>query len=151
MRKLSKKRADGLRTGGCLRGYSYQFYSDLEIAFGKPTYDYGEENSKINYEWVIEHKGNLFWIYDWKVEGLESYAELYRWHVGAEEKTKGGVLERFLTDLDKRVRLKILERDIKLMKEALIGADPIDRTSTKMRLQAKESARRTILKTLTHP
>lgn len=146
MKKLSKKRADGLRTGGCLRGYSYQFYSGLEIAFGKPTYDYGEENYKINYEWVVQYKERLFWIYDWKVEGLESYAEMYRWHIGAEHKASEGLVQEFITDLDKRVRLKTLEREIKLMKEALIGADPIDRTSTKLRLQAKEMARRTILR-----
>lgn len=149
MKKLSKKRADGLRTGGGLRGYSYQFYSDLEIAFGKPTYDYGEENYKVNYEWVIEHNGNLFWIYDWKVEGLESYAEMYRWHIGAEDNASNELIADFKDALDKRVRLKTLERDIRLMKEALLGADPIDRTSTKLRLQAKETARRTILKTMT--
>lgn len=146
MRKLSKKRADGLRTGGCLRGYSYQFYSDLEIAFGKPTYEY--QNDKMNYEWVVQYKENLFWIYDWKVEGLESYTEIYRWNIGAEDKASDELVADFKDALDKRVRLKTLERDIRLMKEALIGADPIDRTSTKLRLQAKETARRTILKTM---
>lgn len=146
MKKLSKKRADVLRNKGCLRGYSYQFYSDLEIAFGKPTYDYGEENFKVNYEWVVQYREHLFWIYDWKVEGLESYAEVYRWHIGAEDKASEGLVQDFISDLGKRVRLKILERDIRSMKEALIGADPIDRTSTKLRLQAKEMARRTILR-----
>ena len=144
MKKLSKKRADGLRGKGCLRGYSYQFYSDLEIAFGKPTYEY--EDDKMNYEWVVQYKDHLFWIYDWKVEPLQSYAEMYRWHIGAEDKASEGLVQEFISDLDKRVRLKILERDIRLMKEALIGADPIDRTNTKLRLQAKEVARRTILK-----
>ena len=144
MRKLSKKRADGLRTGGCLRGYSYQFYSDLEIAFGKPTYEY--QNDKMNYEWVVQYKENLFWIYDWKVEGLESYTEIYRWNIGAEDKASDELVADFKDALDKRVRLKTLERDIKLMKEAIIGADPIDRTNTKLRLQAKEKARRTILR-----
>ena len=146
MRKLSKKRADGLRTGGCLRGYSYQFYSDLEIAFGKPTYEY--QNDKMNYEWVVQYKENLFWIYDWKVEGLESYTEIYRWNIGAEDKASDELVADFKDALDKRVRLKTLERDIRLMKEALLKADPIDRTSTKLRLQAKETARRTILKTM---
>ena len=144
MRKLSKKRADGLRDKGCLRGYSYQFYSDLEIAFGKPTYEY--EDDKMNYEWVVQYKDHLFWIYDWKVEPLQSYAEMYRWHIGAEDKASEGLVQNFISDLGKRVRLKILERDIKLMKEALIGADPIDRTNTKLRIQAKEMARRTLLK-----
>lgn len=146
MKKLSKKRADGLRDKGCLRGYSYQFYLDLEVAFGKPTYEY--QNDKMNYEWVVQYKDHLFWIYDWKVEGLESYAEIYRWHIGAEDKASDELVADFKDALDKRIRLKTLERDIKLMKEALIGADPIDRTSTKLRLQAKEMARRTILKTM---
>tara|TARA_E500000318_G_scaffold106977_1_gene115607 strand:- start:40 stop:489 length:450 start_codon:yes stop_codon:yes gene_type:complete len=148
MKKLSKKRADGLRTGGCLRGYSYQFYSDLEIAFGKPTYDYGDENYKVNYEWVVQYKNHLFWIYDWKVESLESFTDIYRWNIGSEDKASNELVADFKDALDKRVRLKTLEWDIRLMKEALLGADPIDRTSTKLRLQAKETARRTILKTM---
>ena len=148
MKKLSKKRADGLRDKGYLRGYSHQFYSDLEVAFGKPTYNYGDENYKVNYEWVVQYKDHLFWIYDWKVEGLESYTEIYRWHIGAEDKVSGELVQDFIDALGKRVRLKNLERDIKLMKEALIKADPIDRTSTKLRLQAKEKARRTILRTM---
>ena len=148
MKKLSKKRADGLRDKGCLRGYSYQFYSDLEVAFGKPTYDYGDENYKVNYEWVVQYKECLFWIYDWKVESIQSYIEMYRWHIGAEDKASDELVADFKDALDKRVRLKNLERDIRLMKEDLLGADPIDRTSTKLRLQAKETARRTILKTM---
>ena len=86
-KKLTKEDARYSTTGTSLKGYLKTGirFTDLYQTLGEPTFkpeDSGD--GKIQYEWVIEYKGDIFTIYDWKTYD-ESYTleEYDRWHVGA--------------------------------------------------------------------
>jgi len=58
-------------SGTCLRGYlDNTTYSDLIQLFGEPTFNEPSGDDKIQREWVVEHEGNYFTIYDWKTYDL---------------------------------------------------------------------------------
>ena len=86
-KKLTKDDARYATSGTSLKGhlkYGIKF-TDLYQTLGEPTFkpeDSGD--GKIQYEWVIEYKGDIFTIYDWKTFD-ESYTleEYDRWHIGA--------------------------------------------------------------------
>jgi hypothetical protein len=61
-------------TGTSLQGYINANYSQLLEVLGKPTYDEPSGDDKVQLEWVIEFKGNIFTIYDWKT-GSREYTE----------------------------------------------------------------------------
>ena len=61
-------------TGTSLQGYSNANYSQFLEFLGKPTYDEPSGDDKVQLEWVIEFKGNIFTIYDWKT-GSREYTE----------------------------------------------------------------------------
>jgi hypothetical protein len=61
-------------TGTSLQGYINATYSQLLEVLGKPTYDEPSGDDKVQLEWVIEFKGNIFTIYDWKT-GSREYTE----------------------------------------------------------------------------
>ena len=70
-------------SGTSLQGYINATYSQLLETLGKPTYDEPSGDDKVQVEWVVEFKGNIFTIYDWKT-GSREYTEneLMKFNVG---------------------------------------------------------------------
>ena len=70
-------------SGTSLQGYINVTYSQLLETLGKPTYDEPSGDDKVQVEWVVEFKGNIFTIYDWKT-GSREYTEneLMEFNVG---------------------------------------------------------------------
>ncbi len=61
-------------SGTSLKGYVNATYSQLLEVLGKPTYDEPSGDDKVQVEWVVEFKGDIFTIYDWKT-GSREYTE----------------------------------------------------------------------------
>jgi hypothetical protein len=58
-------------------------YSELVDMLGEPTYDEPSGDNKVQKEWVIEFKGEIFTIYDWKTFDEEyTMRELDTWSIG---------------------------------------------------------------------
>jgi hypothetical protein len=92
MKALTQQEALDVGVTGSLKGYIFASYSDLIKVLGQPTFEGGPEN-KINYEWNVNYKGEIFSIYDWKTSPEWSkFKEDYRWHVGAENSTAEFIL-----------------------------------------------------------
>ena len=74
---------DADESGTSLQGYINATYSQLLETLGKPTYDEPSGDDKVQVEWVVEYKGNIFTIYDWKT-GSREYTEneLMEFNVG---------------------------------------------------------------------
>jgi hypothetical protein len=103
-KKLTKEDARYSAAGTSLKGYlktGIQF-TDLYQTLGEPTFkpeDSGD--GKIQYEWVIEYKGDIFTIYDWKTYDERYTVEEYdRWHVGG--KVYSGDFEDLIEQLVKK-------------------------------------------------
>ena len=58
-------------------------YFDLVKAFGQPSLPKESPDGKVQKEWILEHNGNVYTIYDWKT-GSEEFTtqELTVWNVG---------------------------------------------------------------------
>lgn len=58
-------------------------YFDLVKAFGQPSLPKVSPDGKVQKEWILEHNGNIYTIYDWKT-GSEGYTttELTSWNIG---------------------------------------------------------------------
>lgn len=70
--------------GTSLSGYIHTTYNDLVKVLGLPTYDEPSGDDKTQVEWIIEYKGDIFTIYDWKTYDREyTLNELDRWNVGS--------------------------------------------------------------------
>lgn len=58
-------------------------YWDLKAVLGEPTFTEESGDGKIQKEWVVMHKGNVFTIYDWKTYDERYTVEsLDRWNIG---------------------------------------------------------------------
>jgi len=71
-------------TGSGLIGYIKEVnYSQLYDLLGEPTFPYTSGDEKVQKEWVVKFKGNVYTIYDWKTYD-EDYTinHLTHWHVG---------------------------------------------------------------------
>jgi len=53
-------------TGTSLKGYFYITYRQLVDLLGQPTFPEQSGDGKVQVEWVVEYKGEIFTIYDWK-------------------------------------------------------------------------------------
>jgi hypothetical protein len=71
--------------GTSLAGYLKDTtYTQLVSALGKPTHPDASGDNKIQKEWIIEFKGTIFTIYDWKTYSEEDTIMFYRnWHIGS--------------------------------------------------------------------
>lgn len=71
-------------SGTHLQGYLYDMtYNDLVAILGEPTFTEPSGDHKVQREWVIEHDGFYFTIYDWKTYDLEfTMTELSQFNVG---------------------------------------------------------------------
>lgn len=72
-------------TGTSLSGYLDNVtYQDLINALGEPTFDEPSGDDKTQMEWVIEFRGNLYTLYDWKTyDRGYTENELTRWNIGS--------------------------------------------------------------------
>ena len=71
--------------GTSLAGYIKDTtYTQLVSALGEPTFPTASGDNKTQKEWIIEFKGAIFSIYDWKTYSEEDTITNYRrWHVGS--------------------------------------------------------------------
>ena len=53
-------------TGTSLKGYVYITYNKLVDILGQPTFPEQSGDDKVQVEWVVEYKDDIFTIYDWK-------------------------------------------------------------------------------------
>lgn len=100
MRALTQQEALDACYGGSLKGHITAGYDELIQILGEPTFEGGPEN-KINYEWAVNYKGDIFYIYDWKVapEWAKAQNE-YEWHIGGEK-----IASEFIFALHLRIQL----------------------------------------------
>ena len=57
--------------GTSLSCYINTTYKQLIETLGEPTWDEASGDDKVQKEWVIEYKGNIFTIYDWKTYDVD--------------------------------------------------------------------------------
>lgn len=56
---------------------------DLKSVLGNPTFHEESGDGKVQKEWVVEYKGNVFTIYDWKTyDERYTIEELDVWSIG---------------------------------------------------------------------
>ena len=72
-------------SGTSLAGYLNNVtYQELINALGRPTSDEPSGDGKVQVEWVLEFRGNVYTIYDWKTFDREyTENELTRWNIGS--------------------------------------------------------------------
>ena len=77
--------------GTSLTGYLQPTtYDQLFKVLGEPTYYTYPAKDKVIIEWVVEYKGEVFTVYDWKLYyDLSESSDSYQWHIGG----KGGYFE----------------------------------------------------------
>ena len=63
------------------------YYRDLVNKLGEPTV-IGSGDDKVQYEWIMEFKGEVFTIYDWKTYNAEyTEYELDTWSIGGNDQS----------------------------------------------------------------
>lgn len=83
MKKLEQEQVGEATCGSSLKGYVKITYSKLVEILGEPTYSEASGDDKVQKEWAVEYKGNIFTIYDWKTFDAEyTMNELDEFHVG---------------------------------------------------------------------
>lgn len=86
--------------GTSLKGYIYTTYQGLVDSLGEPTYDTPSSDNKVQKEWQIKYKGDIFTIYDWKTYDVEyTVNQLDKWNIGG--KAYSG---DFIDALEKRLK-----------------------------------------------
>ena len=98
--------------GTSLTGYlnNEPSYNQLVGVLGEPTYIGESGDGKVNIEWVVEYKGEVFTIYDWHTYFNHNSDMSYRWHVGG----KGGFFQdnpttdEFIEELEAKLAVKNL-------------------------------------------
>ncbi len=82
-REEATSKACGTSLKGYLRDTSY---TQLVNTLGEPTFPLASGDNKVQKEWVIEFKGVIFTIYDYKTYSEEDTIMFYRnWHIGSKE------------------------------------------------------------------
>jgi hypothetical protein len=100
MKVLSRDEVGNKTNGSSLAGYINITYPRLVSILGEPTYSTESGDNKVQKEWVVEYKGNIFTIYDWKTFDVEyTMNELDEFHVGG--KTNANDFIEALSDKNK--------------------------------------------------
>jgi hypothetical protein len=98
MKKLEQEEVGNKTTMSSLKGHVKITYPKLIKLFGEPTYPEESGDSKVQKEWVVEYKGEVFTIYDWKTFDVEyTMNELDEFNVGG--KTYAGEFIQALEEL----------------------------------------------------
>ena len=118
MRALTQQEALAACYGGSLKGHIKAGHDELIQILGEPTFEGGPEN-KINYERAVNYKGDIFYIYDWKVgpDWVKSQNE-YEWHIGGEKNAA-----EFIFALHLRVQLLRAKKALQVSSEGLRAPD----------------------------
>lgn len=118
MKALSEQEALKIGSIGSLKGTITAGYDELIYILGEPTFEGGPE-TKINYEWAVNYKGDYFYIYDWKVapEWAKSQPE-YEWNVGGENNAS-----EFIFALHLRIQLLRANKALQVSIECLRAPD----------------------------
>ncbi len=75
-------------------------YRQLVDALGMPTFNEPSGDNKVQVEWVVDYKGDIFTIYDWKTyDLLYTLEELSVFHIGSKQKPA----RDFILALDKKL------------------------------------------------
>ena len=82
--KVFKKDESFDVAGTSLSGYVNASYPQLVRALGEPTFDKPSGDNKTQKEWIVQFKGNIFTIYDWKTFDVEyTMNNLNKFNVGS--------------------------------------------------------------------
>lgn len=78
--------------GTSLKGHIFCYYAELLQLFGEPTFP--DQSDKVQKEWVIEHKGSYYTIYDWNnpSEGFVMYQN-QEWNIGGNQPAYDFIIE----------------------------------------------------------
>jgi hypothetical protein len=78
---------DSITNGTSYSGVIRASYRELVDALGLPTYNEPSGDNKTQVEWVIEYKGDIYTIYDWKTyDLLYTLEQLDVFHIGSKRK-----------------------------------------------------------------
>ena len=100
MKVLKEDEVNGKTNGSSFKGYIKATYNDLVRALGEPTYSEPSGDDKVQKEWVVEFKGNVFTIYDWKTFDVdETMNNLDVFNVGGSTSA-----EKFISSLEKKIK-----------------------------------------------
>lgn len=100
MKVLNQEEVGNKTNGSSLAGYIQITYPQLISILGEPTYSEESGDNKVQKEWVVEYKGNVFTIYDWKTFDVEyTMNELDQFNVGG--KTNANDFIEALSDKNK--------------------------------------------------
>ena len=100
MKVLNQEEVGNKTNGSSLAGYIQITYPQLISILGEPTYPEESGDNKVQKEWVVEYKGNVFTIYDWKTFDVEyTMNELDQFNVGG--KTNANDFIEVLSDKNK--------------------------------------------------
>lgn len=98
---LNKEQASDKTHNSSLKGYIFCKYADLISLLGQPTHGQSGDE-KVNFEWVVEFKGNYFTIYDWKTYNVRfSIENLDQWNIGSKVNAAD-----FIEYIEKRIKNK---------------------------------------------
>ncbi len=105
MIKVIRNEQEALRLlgGTSLAGYINSDYMGLELALGEPVFDTESGDGKVQVEWVVQFKGNVFTIYDWKTYDRDfTLCELNTFNIGS--KARGYEVAEFIEFLEEQIR-----------------------------------------------
>lgn len=94
--------AADLVPGTSYKGFIYSTYSKLVSALGEPTFNEESADGKVQVEWVVEFKEEIFTIYDWKTYDREyTLNDLDTFNIGGKDYAGD-----FISYLEKQVKRK---------------------------------------------
>lgn len=115
MKALSTDQALEAAYTGSLKGYINTNFYDLVEAIGEPSFNWSNRGDKINYEWAVNYRGNIFYIYDWKASPSACKDDRnFRFHIGGQVDASA-----FIQALNLRLELLQLDQDAKVISDKL--------------------------------
>ena len=97
--KVFKKSDAEFAHNSSLKGYITATYNQLVNALGEPTFDTPSGDDKVQKEWIVKYKGEIFTVYDWKTYDVNyTMNRLDEFHIGG--KTYAGF---FISALEKKI------------------------------------------------
>lgn len=115
MKALTTDEALAAGYTGSLKGYINTNFYELIEAIGEPSFNWSNRGDKINYEWAVNYRGQIFYIYDWKADPSACKDDRnFRFHIGGQSDASA-----FIQALNLRLELLQLDQNVKVIKEEL--------------------------------
>ena len=115
MRALTSDEALAAGYTGSLKGHINTNFYELVEAIGEPSFDWSTRGDKINYEWAVNYRGQIFYIYDWKAEPRACKDDRnFRFNIGGQVDASA-----FIHALNLRLELLQLDQDAKVISDKL--------------------------------